>query len=53
MNLNIKKRDMKREDVMSVGIIGLLFLGLILCAFGNLFGIVCIPVAIVIQANNI
>ena len=44
---------MKRENVMSVGVIGLMFLGLILCAFGNMFGIVCIPVAIVIQANNI
>ena len=25
---------MKRENVMSVGVIGLMFLGLILCAFG-------------------
>jgi hypothetical protein len=53
MNLNLKKRDMKREDVMVVGVIGLLFLGLILCAFGNMFGALCIPVAIVIQANNL
>jgi len=44
---------MKRENVRVAGVLGLLFLGMILCAFGNMFGIICIPVAIVIQANNI
>ena len=45
---------MKRENVMIAVAFGLLFLGMILCAFGNgLLGILCIPAAIVIQANNI
>jgi len=53
MVLNLNCENMKRENVMVAGVLGLLFIGLILCAFGNMFGIICIPVAIVIQANNI
>jgi hypothetical protein len=38
MNLNIKKRDMKKENVVAVAVIGVMFAGLFIAAAGNPLG---------------